>query len=51
MIQKFRNCLRSDLEKRDIDRKEKIVFCLCQQIKIIVLRCSNLSFMKQQLSF
>ena len=42
-IQKFRECIRSNSEKRDNENES--------QIKIYCVQYSNLLFMKEQLSF
>ena len=43
---RFRDCIKGDSEKRDIENKEKIAF-----VWFNVFKYSNLLFMKQQLSF
>ena len=48
-IRIFRDSIRSDPEKGDIEKKQKITFCWYQQIKIHCVQV--FIFMKRQLFF
>ena len=51
MIQTFRDCLRSDSEKRDIDSKEKIVFLLMSANKDHCVKVFKTTFYETAIIF